>query len=280
MRVNVGDTRLFFDVEGASLVPDGPSMRQRPTVLLLHGGPGADHSTYKPLFSSLASDAQLVYLDHRGAGRSDPSHPDAWNLRTWAADVKRFCDELEIEHPIVIGWSFGGFVALRYAIDYPLHPAKLVLMATAARMSLQQIGDAMQRFGGELQRETAERFFADPSEQSLQAYREICTPLYSVQSLHSDATARIEQRPELAMHFYAGEGKSFDHRAEAARVKCPVLVISAERDPITPVEAGAEIAESLPSELAELATIENASHEVGADAPDRLMQLLRRFISS
>lgn len=40
MRVQVGDGRLFFDVEGASLVPDGPRMRERPTLLLLHGGPG------------------------------------------------------------------------------------------------------------------------------------------------------------------------------------------------------------------------------------------------
>lgn len=42
----------FFDVEGASLVPDGPSMREKPTLLLLHGGPGFDHSIYKPAYSS------------------------------------------------------------------------------------------------------------------------------------------------------------------------------------------------------------------------------------
>ena len=53
MRVLVNGVQLFFDVEGASLVPDGPSMREKPTLLLLlHGGPGFDHSIYKPAYSS------------------------------------------------------------------------------------------------------------------------------------------------------------------------------------------------------------------------------------
>ena len=71
MRVNIGDVRLFFDVEGAKLRPDGPKMREVPTVVLLHGGPGFDHSSFKPAFSPLAEIAQVVYLDHRGNGRSD-----------------------------------------------------------------------------------------------------------------------------------------------------------------------------------------------------------------
>ena len=47
MHVLVNGVRLFFDVEGASLVPDGPAMRGKPTIVLLHGGPGFDHSIYK-----------------------------------------------------------------------------------------------------------------------------------------------------------------------------------------------------------------------------------------
>ena len=68
MRVLVNGVHLFFDVEGASLVPDGPSMREKATLLLLHGGPGFDHSIYKPAYSSLADRAQVIYPDHRGNG--------------------------------------------------------------------------------------------------------------------------------------------------------------------------------------------------------------------
>jgi pimeloyl-ACP methyl ester carboxylesterase len=66
MRIKIGDSWLFFDVEGAKLRPEGPRMKEAPTVLLLHGGPGFDHSTFKPVMSALADVAQLVYLDHRG----------------------------------------------------------------------------------------------------------------------------------------------------------------------------------------------------------------------
>ena len=61
MYVTVNGARLYFDVEGAGLVPDGPRMREKPTLLLLHGGPGFDHTMYKPAFSQLADIAQVIY---------------------------------------------------------------------------------------------------------------------------------------------------------------------------------------------------------------------------
>ena len=60
MRFKIGDSRFFFDIEGAKLRPDGPHMREVPTVVLLHGGPGLDHSSYKPDHAPLAGVAQLV----------------------------------------------------------------------------------------------------------------------------------------------------------------------------------------------------------------------------
>jgi pimeloyl-ACP methyl ester carboxylesterase len=132
MRVMVNGVRLFFDVEGASLVPDGPSMREKPTLLLLHGGPGFDHSIYKPGYASLADCAQLIYLDHRGNGRSDSGPKAAWTLAQWGDDVHAFCEVLGIKHPVVLGASFGGKVAMAYATRHPAHPAKLILISTEA----------------------------------------------------------------------------------------------------------------------------------------------------
>src|ERR1700722_6600987 len=139
-------------------------MRERPTIILLHGGPGGDHSEYKPFLSSLAEDAQLVYLDLRGQGRSDRGDPESWNLSSWARDVRRFCDVLGIERPIVLGASAGSFVALRYAIDYPDHPSKLVLLSAAARIKDERMFAAFERLGGERERAAAERFFTEPDE--------------------------------------------------------------------------------------------------------------------
>ena len=66
MRAKVRDTEIYFDVEGAGLVPDGAAMRERPVGLVIHGGPGADHSGFKPALSPLAEHMQLVYFDHCG----------------------------------------------------------------------------------------------------------------------------------------------------------------------------------------------------------------------
>src|SRR5579862_1069073 len=134
MFVTVDGCRLFFDAEGAKLVPDGPRMRERPTLVLLHGGPGFDHSGFKPAFSQLADVCQIVYLDHRGQGRSDHDVPARWTLARWADDVRGACDALGIVKPIVLGQSFGGMVAMAYATRHPDHPGKVIFSSTSARM--------------------------------------------------------------------------------------------------------------------------------------------------
>jgi pimeloyl-ACP methyl ester carboxylesterase len=132
MRVSVGDCRLYVDVEGLGLVPDGPSMRERPTIVTLHGGPGADHTVYKAGFGVLADVAQIIYYDHRGMGRSDRSTPDRWNHDQWADDLVALCDALGIVEPVVCGVSFGAIVALHYAVRHPGHVGRLILDSGAA----------------------------------------------------------------------------------------------------------------------------------------------------
>src|SRR5437588_953169 len=99
MHVLVNGVRLFFDVESARLVPDGPAMREKPTLLLLHGGPGFDHSIYKPAYAAFADIAQIIYLDHRGNGRSDDGARASWNLMKWGDDVRAPRDALGIAAP-------------------------------------------------------------------------------------------------------------------------------------------------------------------------------------
>ena len=84
MHVSVNGVRLFFDVEGAKLIPDGPVMREKPVLLMLHGGPGADHSIYQPAYSALADIAQIVYLDHRGKAAARTARASAGIWRSGA----------------------------------------------------------------------------------------------------------------------------------------------------------------------------------------------------
>lgn len=148
---------LYVDVEGCGLVPDGPAMREKPTLVLLHGGPGYDHSSFKPIFSALADVAQIVYVDHRGHGRSSRRPAAEWTLDTFADDVVRLCSVLGIVKPIVLGQSFGGFVAQRYLARHPAHPARVVLSSTSHHMGLarklamfEKLGDRGARRGAGL----------------------------------------------------------------------------------------------------------------------------------
>jgi proline iminopeptidase len=280
MQVSIGDCRLFFDVEGAKLVPDGPEMRERPTLLLLHGGPGFDHSSFKPAFSALADVAQIVYLDHRGNGRSDRSLPDRWTLAQWGDDVRAFCDTLGIEKPVVVGQSFGGMVAMAYAVRHPEHPGKLVLSSTAARMRLDRVLDAFERLGGREAREAARRYWEKPGPDTLPDYARICFPLYSRTPRDPDANARTVWNFDVMFHFGGDEDRRFDLLPELGKVRCPVLVMGGEDDPITPIDDQVDIAAALPTGLGRFERFAGCGHGVYRDAPGRALSLLRDFVLS
>src|SRR4051794_25248320 len=125
MHVNVGGERLFVEVEGPKYEIDGNALAERPTLVLLHGGPGMDSSGLRETAREMAAYAQVVYYDHRGNGRSSGDDPEEWRLDRWADDVHDLCEVLGISRPIVIGGSFGGMVAMRYAGRHPDHPLAL-----------------------------------------------------------------------------------------------------------------------------------------------------------
>ena len=148
MKVKVDDVELYFDVAGAKRVPDGPTMVDRPTLVLLHGGPGFDHTNWADSMAPLSEWAQVVAYDHRGNGRSDAGPRDKWTMEQWGDDVAAFCDALGIEKPVVVGSSFGGFVAMSYAGRHPDHPSKLVLDSTSARLVVDRMFPVFERLGG------------------------------------------------------------------------------------------------------------------------------------
>jgi pimeloyl-ACP methyl ester carboxylesterase len=284
MHVQVNGVHLYFDVEGAGLVPDGPRMRKKPTLLLLHGGPGAfDHSHYKPAFSTLSDIAQIVYYDHRGNGRSDAGDPATWTLAQWGDDVRGLCDALGIERPIVFGQSFGGFVAQAYATRHPDHPAKLILWSTAAQMDLPAVFDAFERLGGMTAREIAEGRWLRPSPETVAAYREQCFPLYNTRGhIDAEVKARAIIREAVALHFSTPghELSRMDFRAALAQVQCPTLVVAGEEDPITPPAFSEVIARCLPPHLVRFERFSDCGHGVHSDDPERAFSLLRDFIQS
>jgi proline iminopeptidase len=288
MHVRVNGVRLFFDVEGAKFVPDGPVMREKPTLLMLHGGPGFDHSIYKPAYSALADIAQIIYLDHRGNGRSEDGPQQGWNLAQWGDDVRAFCDALGIAGPIVLGASFGGMVALSYATRHPDHPSKLVLISTEAAGDsyLERRVALFERFGGPEVGALARRRFLDvdrPRDQAaVDAWRKLAFPVYTRTPRDPNIGSRTVGKSEVGLRWSArpdGESHSFNMFPDLHRIHCPALVLGGEDDPMHPIESQADIAAALPAHLVQFERFPNCGHAVVPDAPERAMAMIRDFIA-
>jgi pimeloyl-ACP methyl ester carboxylesterase len=280
MRVQVRDVKLFFDVEGTKLRPVGTRMQEVPTLLLLHGGPGFDHSEFKVGFSQLADIAQLVYLDHRGNGRSDSGPTDRWNLATWADDVRTFCDVLEINRPIVLGHSFGGIVATFYATRYPDHPAKLILASTSVQPIGERSYSMFENLGGRPARVAAVEFWTNPGKDTVKKYNELCMPLYSQRRLPDGFYSRAIRNPEMRSVFIEHELAAAGIRERLGRIVCPTLVMAGEKDPITPLQDAQEIVAALPSSLVQFERFENAGHHLFWDQSTSFFDRVRRFMLS
>jgi proline iminopeptidase len=287
MHVVVNGLRLFFDIEGAKFVPDGPVMREKPTLLMLHGGPGSDHSIYRPAYAALSDIAQIVYLDHRGNGRSEDGPRESWTLAQWGDDVRAFCDALGIADPIVLGASFGGMVALAYATRHPDHPAKLVLISTEAvgGSYRERRVELFERFGGPevgaLARRRFLEVFGHPDQASLNDWGRLAIPHYTRIPRDPDMARRAVNRPETLRWFSrpGGESHSFDMSGDLHRIQCPTLVLGGEDDPIHPIESQADIAAGLPAHLVQFERFENCRHAVMTDAPERTIAVIRDFIT-
>ena len=281
MKIEVNRVRLFVDIEGSALAPDGPEMRARPTLILLHGGPGADHSIFKPAYAQLTDLCQIVYLDHRGNGRSDDSTPRHWTLAQWGDDIAALCDVLGIDRPIVFGGSFGGFVAQSFATRHPDKIGALILSNTAARVDFNEIYTAFTRIGGAEVGAAARRYWDTPTSASRQAYAETCVPYYTRQSIEPDFWARVIKKDPVALHFNgpANEMGRFDFRTALGRLTCPSLVLSGAHDPIMPPVFSETIAASLTSADVTAHCLDSAAHLPDHDAPAAYFAHLRQFIS-
>jgi proline iminopeptidase len=278
VQIDVNGARLWFDVEGLGLVPDGSTMRRRPTLVLVHGGPASyDHSYFKPHFARLADVAQVVYLDLRDHGRSSRHDPAAWTFEQCADDVRAFCDTLGIERPVVLGHSMGGFVTILYGARHPGHASGLVLASTAARFDLERLVDGFRAVAGKEVAELARRSYggagvdADEWARIYAAFGPtIPDPLTLARRVGNPAVAAVGGDQLLRL----------DVRDQLPGIASPTLVVTGSLDPVLPASAAREIAEGLRPDIGRLAILEGVGHFPWLDDPDGFFGLVARFVAS
>src|SRR3954467_8486552 len=117
MLVDVADTRLNVTGGGGGAL----------ALFVLHGGPGLDHTMFGSHLDALGDRCRLLLVDERATGRSEPAPPGTWGLAHHAADVEAMAGALGLERYAVLGHSYGAFIALQHAVDFPGRPAATIV---------------------------------------------------------------------------------------------------------------------------------------------------------
>jgi len=284
MRAKVRDTEIYFDVDGLGHVPDGDHMTERPLLFLLHGGPGGDHASFKSQATANLRDvAQLVYLDHRGSGRSTPANPDTYTLDNNIDDVDALREYLGLERISILGSSYGGMVAQGYALRYPQHLANLVLVATApshrflddAKQILQERGTADQiRFCEWLWNGTFE------TEEQLYEYYKAMGPMYATTfdvAKFEESWGRSIRNFDQLNRGFSTFLRTFDFTEELHKITCPTLVLGGAHDWICAPNHSRVISERIPR--AHLKIFANSAHSIAEDEPEAFEAAVRGFLT-
>ena len=285
MRARIRDTELYFDAEGLSLVPDGPQMRERPTAFAIHGGPGGDHTGFKPGYTALTDAMQVVYFDHRGQGRSARGDASRWTLDENVEDMEALRQHLGLGPIVSIGTSYGGMVAMAHAARYPKAVSHLVLVVTASHGGfIPRAQEILAARGTEEQKALCAKVweggFEDEAE--LKRYYRVMGPLYAAKhdpEKAEDGIARAIHSPEALNRAFRPGGflRSFDLRPELLQITAPTLILGGRLDWICPPEFSEEIHTLIPG--SRLVIVEDSSHSMRVDAPERLYSEILRFVA-
>jgi proline iminopeptidase len=283
VKARIRDTEIWFDVEGAGLVPDGPRMVEKPVAFVLHGGPGGDHSYYKPALSPLADKLQLIYIDHRGQGRSARGPKETYTLDNNVEDLEALREYLGLDKIVILGASYGGMVALSYAVRYPQNVSHLIAIVTTPHHGfLERAKDILAARGTDEQKAVAETLWAGAfkNDEELQHYFDVMEPLYSL-TYQPEKAKEVGQRgivsSDAINEGFGGFLRTYDVSGELHKITAPTLVIGAAHDWICAPELSEEIARSIPN--ADLRMFERSGHSVIHDEHAAFIDVVRGFIT-
>jgi proline iminopeptidase len=252
-----------------------------PPTVVLHGGPGAHHDYLLPGFDRLAEGRSLIYYDQRGGGRSPVARDVPVGWREQVEDLEALRQLWGLEQLTLAGYSWGGLLALLYALEHGDRVARLALVSC---------GPVWKAARAEFERRLAERNAAPEvqaarlalqqsglREQSPEAYRRRMFELSVAGYFHDWRKAReltpfrITGRTQQEVWTSLGE---FDLRPRLATLTQPALVLHGESDPI-PIDAAEELARRLGTPLQRIAA---CGHVPYVEAPEAFARLLDEFL--
>lgn len=254
-------------------------------LVLMHGGPGPDLHTLISL-KPLAKYFTLVFYDHRCNGRSEGADLTSFTMENLTADAEALRLALGFEKWAVLGHSFGGYVAMEYALCYPQNLTHLVLMNTGAENSWAQEKAskllAQRGFSPEIV-ELSHRYFngqIEPSEMypSLMKLGNAYNPDFHVSQIPRFLIEGLQTklRPETFIYAESHFLKGYTIKDRLGGIRVPTLIIAGREDFIYPPEAQQELVAGIPD--ARLVQIEHSGHNPHEDQPAEVQRLIRDFL--
>lgn len=255
-------------------------------LVLMHGGPGLDHTTLSSL-EPLADQFTLIFYDHRANGRST----GAAESMTWenlTADAEALRQSLGFDQWTVLGHSFGGQVALEYALRYPESLSELLLFDTCGDVWWyeESAPEILRKRGySAATSEAARRFFNGdlrPGEVRRTAMRFLRAYFYrlGVRDLPQAAIAgfHLKMRPDATVFAFGKLLKRWNVMDRLGEIDVPALVLAGRFDFLFPSEHQAILADRLPN--AQLEIIERAGHNAHVERAPEVIGIVRRFMTA
>lgn len=271
MFINVNGVRLAYDDTGGT----------KTAIVTLHGGPGmgsraSDWDTY----AALSDRYRIVSYDQRGCGESEDKPP--YSHEQFCADLEALRLQLNLGKIVLAGGSYGGMIALEYALRYPDNLHALVLRDTAASNRFKR--GALQKALASpypMDQEKLERLFAGRTS-SNDDFRELIKMIMPLYTVNYDPVRDAETVANMILHYethnwaFSRNQPNYDIVSELHRITVPALVTVGRHDWITPVEASEELARELPN--AQLVIFENSGHSPQKEERERWLSVVRGFL--
>ncbi|MBF6595971.1 MAG: alpha/beta fold hydrolase [Thermaceae bacterium] len=271
MHIEINGLRLGYDDSGGD----------KTAFVTLHGGPGmgsrkGDWATFQPLTDTY----RLISFDQRGNGESEGAEP--YSHEQFVADLEALRQKLGLGKIVLLGGSYGGYIALEYALRYQDNLHALILRDTAGSNRYKDTSKqrALQS-GFPMDQDRLDRLFAGQmrSDEDFRQSYAMIQPLYTVRR---DPTQEAQRLVEIPFRYqthnwaFSRNQANFDLTAQLHTIKIPVLVTVGRHDWITPLEASEELHALLPD--SELIVFEHSGHSPQLEEHPAYIVALRSFL--
>ena len=247
-------------------------------VILLHGGPGLDHTHMSPWLDPLADEFRLLYVDERGQGRSERVDPASLSLDSFASDVDLLAEALGLDGFALLGHSFGAIVATRHAIERGSAAGYVIsgggdsseAMLADVEASLDAMGN-----GAEAVADSWEQEKTVETEEELKQLLETQMPFHFYGAVPAGFSDGMVGSPEVLRHFANQGYGDFDYVPQLGRIAKPTLVVVGEHDRTTTPRAAGVLHEGIAG--SELAVVPEAGHMSFVEQPEAYFGPVKQF---